>query len=1183
MADCPSDADLAGFLNESLPPDRVAGLSTHVDGCTACQERLDRLTHESEGAVARYKELSSANFPVTGPTSSPEANTLVGEKVSLPTASRLTGLPSVPGFDMVEEIGRGGMGVVYKARHRRLNRLCALKMILAGGAADARTVQRFLFEAEILARVQHTQVVQVFEVDTYQGPTGVPVPYLAMELLEGGSLSKRIKEGAFAPRDAAELIEGIARAVHTAHLQGVIHRDLKPGNILFLEPGDRSQETIQTAGDRKQDTVKAKKPGSSLFPVSGIHSPKVTDFGLAKFIEAGADLTGSGQVVGTPHYMAPEQAAGSKQIGPPADVYALGAILFECLTGRPPFVGGEPLSVLLKVVNDPPPDVRSLRPEVSRALAAIVMRCLDKDPRRRYASAEEFADDLRRFLDNRPTVARPLRRRERLWLLIKRNPVVSGLLLALAVVLVVAFIVITFLWMKAEHTAEQERDARTTARRNEVNAIKAAEEATTEREAALKAEERAKQSLAEAKAQKLNADHRQAELEFGRAMTSCEEGRVEEGLQSFVRAIELAESTKDPELARVARINLAAWPRELPPPGRAYPHTKQPRLAAFHPDGKHMVTAGVGNELYLWDTTNGQKVRTYKPPPTLRPSLLGEKAYWSVAVSRDGKRIATGDSHGSITIWNTDSPNSLASFPAGGPDDMGWSVGFAPDGTLWAADGQAGVKHWDLSKLPKATVLTHLKPRLGSIINVIVVSDDGKRVYTADRSGLVHEWNTETGLEGNTWQMKGWAQDLAVSPDGAYLGATGPGGLATVIDLKGTRPPLEVSLAGAYGNGIAFAPKHPFLVTADGDGSVRFWHRETGQPIGIPMRFTGEVTRPRFRPDSDDFAIPAGDSVYLCRVPDPPGVLISPGHGIRVRGLDISPNGERLAVADDAWFEVFNPLTRKQLQSVLEPGHAALSLRFDPNPTRSRVFRGHRLGFDQIAVPDGKLAGPSTGPLIGRVYRIEFLDGGTSVIALGTSLIARYDVATTEQLAVAKPAEDIPSGTELYVMALRPDERELLVAFNKRIVFLDPKTLEANRPGWTAGNGILDARYTPDGTKILIGRKDNAAELLDAKTGASLIRSMPHTRGVTAVAVSPDGKILLTGCRDGTARFWDATSGLPLGAPLRHMGPVTHVLYAPDGKHVATATDTGHVMLWDVPPPAVTGSLDELREKVKQK
>ena len=241
MTDCPSDIDLSSFLNEAIPPDGVARLAEHVDSCTVCQERLELLTRENDSPISRYKDLAAVMPSIIDSrpgfaSDLSNAHTLVlGSNTPL-LIPHITGLPRVPGFVLMKEIGRGGMGVVYRARHRGLNRLVALKMILAGGAADTKTVQRFLFEAEILARIQHPQVVQVFEVDTYQAASGVPIPYLAIELLEGGSLSQRLKNGPLDPRAAAELVEGIARAVHAAHARDHSPRP-ETKNILFPETG----------------------------------------------------------------------------------------------------------------------------------------------------------------------------------------------------------------------------------------------------------------------------------------------------------------------------------------------------------------------------------------------------------------------------------------------------------------------------------------------------------------------------------------------------------------------------------------------------------------------------------------------------------------------------------------------------------------------------------------------------------------------------------------------------------------------------------------------------------------------------------------------------------------------------------------------------------------------------------
>jgi len=226
---------------------------------------------------------------------------------------------------------------------------------------------------------------------------------------------------------------------------------------------------------------------------------------------------------------------------------------------------------------------------------------------------------------------------------------------------------------------------------------------------------------------------------------------------------------------------------------------------------------------------------------------------------------------------------------------------------------------------------------------------------------------------------------------------------------------------------------------------------------------------------------------------------------------------------------------------------------------------------------------------MGRVSRLAFLPGAGGVIASSQSDVGRFDPVDLTRLVLRK-ALGIPDGIHIQGLAARPDGGEVLVAFGSRVVFLDPDELRPipvrrgwlPRPkGWSAGNDVLDAKYTPDGRKVLIARRDNMAELLDAATGERVAEAMPHRAAVVSVAVSPDGKVLLTGSRDMTARFWDAATGLPLGGPLRHLGPVTHVAYAPDGKHVATGTGTGHVLVWDVPPPPAAGSLEDLRTAIK--
>lgn len=405
----PSSEQLNAFVLGQLDDDDVyTAIERHLSACSVCCQILQTNVEDSLVVLARRGKDTPVPFDST------------------PNVPATQSWRPPRGYEMLEKLGEGGMGMVWKARQTGLGRLVALKRIRSTESTSAEALLRFRREAKAAARMQHANIVQIYEIGEQDGE-----PYLVLEYVEGGSLAQRLADGPLPPDRAAALVETLARAMHHAHAQGIIHRDLKPANVL-LASGGRPPAAVES---------KAKGQESVGLRPSLAHSiPKITDFGLAKRLDEDTRLTHTNAILGTPSYMAPEQCGNnSAAVGELADVYALGAILYETLTGRPPFRGPSVMDTLEQVRQRDPVPPRELQPKVPRDLQTICLKCLEKEPRRRYTSAEELADDLRRFRAGEPIRARPIGRLERSFKWMRRKPVwatLAGCAVAAVVLLI---------------------------------------------------------------------------------------------------------------------------------------------------------------------------------------------------------------------------------------------------------------------------------------------------------------------------------------------------------------------------------------------------------------------------------------------------------------------------------------------------------------------------------------------------------------------------------------------------------------------------------------------------------------------------------------------------------------------------------------------------------------------------
>ncbi len=1038
-------------------------------------------------------------------------------------------LPSVPGYAIVGELGRGGMGVVYKAEQTKLKRLVALKMILGGDAAGAQQLGRFRAEAEAVARLQHPNIVQVYEVGEHGG-----LPFFSLEYCAGGSLAQRLDGTPLQARSAAGLVETLARAIHAAHERQIVHRDLKPANVLLTGDG----------------------------------VPKITDFGLAKKMDATEALTQSGAVMGTPSYMAPEQALGkTRDSGPATDIYALGALLYELLTGRPPFKGATAMDTMLQVAVDEPVPPSRLQPKLPADLETICLKCLEKSSSRRYATAQALADDLHHYLAGEPILARPAGGAERCWKWARRRPALASLLAVSALGLLTMLIGVVYFTV-------QLRQERNTALVQKGLAETSAADARRQEEKTRLQEQLTDKERQRAEARE--ADARRDLDQSRRSLLTAQLWRVAGLLEH--QPMEALDRLEDrnacpPDLRdftwRYYRSLYTEWKPVL-----LQGHRGAVESVAVRGDGKLLASASGGADpcIKLWDPATRKEIAT----------LRGHKGDVNcVAFSPDGALLASGGDDKTVKLWDVDKKQVIATLEK--HSGKLTCLAFSPDGkwlvsssmvfdpienaknTDWRFN-KGELRLWNVAER-KHERLLYSTPETG--IEAVAFAPDGRTVAIGTTQACdMRLIAVDTGKVINHSHGSGWIYRVAYSPDGQTVAWTAASQLGFLLDVARNQTRLTLRGHQSDVNGLAWSPDGKTLATGSTDGVIKLWDPATGKERLTLRGGGGRIDNLAFTSDGNALVVAQGNRIALWDLSPRSSWATYPANK-GFRAVALSQDGQTLAasVAGERKLKLWNPSSGKERLLDLDTG-SGTTLAFSPS--------GGLLAVGTHGWKENKNTTQKTALLTGEcqlwdtnaarkvatlktmteraVTAVAFTPDGRSLITGDAAgQVTLWDVTDPE-----KTNEGVLLGRHraaVSALTLSADGRTLATGAGDGLIKLwDLAERRERTPLKGQFVRVTGLAFLDKGESLACTGLDGRVRIWDVAAGKERFSLPIQPNAIHSLAVSEDGNTLALACQDRTIKLWGLPSRQLRAVLLGHTREVTAVTFSHDGKFLLSAS-----------------------------